>query len=102
MPRTETPPPISEGRTWKASRGEHLSHSKQSRGQRWPHARARLRARENGKFVLAIKLEPKAGCRLKAPDFSSPLPFLPGAGVLFWPTGASKTRHFTLKNSLCH
>src|SRR3954447_21041463 len=76
MLRTETPPPISEGRTWKASRGEHLSHSQQSRGQRWPHARARLRARENGKFVLAIKLEPKAGCRLKAPDFSSPLPFL--------------------------
>jgi len=70
MPRTETPPPISEGRTWKASRWEHLSRSQQSRGQ----SRARLRARENEKSVLAIKLGPKAGCWRKAPDFLSPLP----------------------------
>jgi hypothetical protein len=36
MPHTETPPPVSEGRTWKASRGAHLSHSQQSRGQSLP------------------------------------------------------------------
>src|SRR3954452_13357715 len=90
MPRTETPPPISDGRTWEASRWEHLSPSQQSRGQSLAsRARALARAREQ-KSILAIKLGAKAGCRLKAPDFSSPLPFLPGAGVLFWPTGASK------------
>ena len=74
MPRTETPPPISEGGTWEASRGEHLSHSQQSRGQSLPHARARLCARENGKSVLAIKLGPKAGCWVKAPELLIPPP----------------------------
>jgi hypothetical protein len=71
MPRTETPPPISDGRTWKALRGEHFSRSQQSRGQSLA-SRARLRARENEKSVLAIKLGAKAGCSLEALNFRIP------------------------------
>ena len=74
MPRTETPPPISDGRTWKASRWEHLSRSQQSRGQSLASRACALRARENEKSVLAIKLGPKAGCWLEALDFPNPLP----------------------------
>src|SRR3954452_21252379 len=78
MPRTEAPPPISEGRTWKASRWEHLSRRQQSRGQSLA-----LRACENEKSVLAIKLGAKAGCWLKAPDFASPSRFCPVPGFFF-------------------
>ena len=93
MRRTETPLPISEGRTCKASRWEHLCAASSLAANRWPHARARLRARENKKSVLAIKLEPKAGCRLKAPDFRPPSRhFSTGAGSSLAPIGATVNR----------
>jgi hypothetical protein len=59
MPRTETPPPISDGRTWKASRWEHLSRSQQSRGQPMAsRACALARARER-----KICISDKAGAQ---------------------------------------
>ena len=45
--------------------------------------RVRACASMDKKFVLAIKLGPKAGCWLKAPDFSSPSRFCPVPGFFF-------------------
>jgi len=72
MPRTETPPPISEGRTWKASRWEHLSRSQQSRGQSLASRACALARAWERKSVLAIKLGAKAGCSLEALNFRMP------------------------------
>src|SRR3954467_2274143 len=58
MPHTETPPPISEGRTSKASRGSISRAASSLAADRWPHARARLRARER-----KICISDKAGAQ---------------------------------------
>src|SRR6185295_5148017 len=81
MPRTETPPLFRRAEPGKLRAGS-ISRAASNLAANAGPTRVRACARENGKSVLAIKLGPKAGCWLKAPDFSSPLPILPGAGVL--------------------
>ena len=51
MPRTETPPPFQRGKARNSSALRDIS-----RAAAGPHARVRLRARENEKTVLAMTL----------------------------------------------
>src|SRR3954452_4093405 len=74
MPRTETPPPISEGRAWKASRGEHLSRSQQSRGQSLASRACALARALERKICISDKAGAQSRLLAGGSELSNPLP----------------------------
>src|SRR3954453_15192024 len=103
MPPTETPPLFPR-------QGLVISgQADVSRPTAGPARVRALRAREGAlprhspdkKFGLAIRPDPKVGCWLKAPDFSSPSRFCPVLGA-FLADWSLENAPFYPQKSLCH